>query len=230
MDEMKKLIKKERDFVSPGDKIVESMEFLPGRNCFRDGDNIIAKRIGLVAVSGRVLSVIPLNGIYMPAREDMVIGEITDIQGNGWVVNIKCPYQAYLPLSGVNGYVDPNKNDMSKIYGLGDIIYGKINMVGSNMSVHVSMRDRICRKFSGGRVIQVNPAKVPRIIGKRGSMIDMIKNKTGSRVVVGQNGTIWLEGEKEAFVIDVIRMIEENSHVDGLTDKVEKILERGVLK
>ena len=31
---MDKLIKNERDFVTPGDKIVESMEFLPGRNCF----------------------------------------------------------------------------------------------------------------------------------------------------------------------------------------------------
>jgi exosome complex component RRP4 len=226
---MGKLMKNSRDFVTPGDKMVESMEFLPGKNCFRDGNSIYAKRLGLVSVQGRVLTVIPLNGVYMPTREDMVIGEVTDVQSNGWVVDIQCPYQAYLPLSGVRGYIDANKTDISKIYGVGDIIYGKIKMVNSVMSVHISMFDRICRKFSGGRVINVNPAKVPRIIGKSGSMIDMIKSKTGCHVVVGQNGIIWLEGDKETFVIDVIRYIEENSHIEGLTSHIEKILARGVV-
>lgn len=226
---MEKLLKNSRDFVTPGDKIVDSMEFLPGKNCFRDGNNIYAKKLGLVSVQGRVLTVIALNGVYMPNRDDMVIGEVTDVQNNGWVIDIKCPYQAYLPLSGVRGYIDSNKTDISKIYGVGEIIYGRIKMVNSMMSVHISMFDRICRKFSGGRVINVNPAKVPRIIGKSGSMIDMIKSKTGCHVVVGQNGTIWMEGDKENFVIEVIRYIEENSASEGLTNKIEKILERGVI-
>jgi exosome complex component RRP4 len=224
---MEKLLKHEREFVTPGEKIVESMEFLPGKNCFRDGNNIYAKKLGLVSVVGRVLSVIPLNGVYMPNREDMVIGEVIDVQSNGWVIDIKCPYQAYLPLSGVRGFIDANKTDISKIYDVGEMIYGKISMVNASMSVHISMFDRICRKFSGGRLISVNPAKVPRIIGKSGSMIDMIKHKTDCRVVVGQNGTIWMEGEKESFVIQVIRYIEENSHIEGLTNKVEKILAKG---
>jgi exosome complex component RRP4 len=226
---MEKLLKKERDFVTPGEKIVDSMEFLPGRNCFREGNGIYAKKLGLLYIEGRVLSVIPLNGVYMPSKEDMVIGKVTDVQSNGWVIDINCPYQAYLPLSGVRGYIDSSKTDMSKIYDVDEMIYGKVNMVNSSMSVHISMYDRMCRKFSGGRLIKVNPAKVPRVIGKNGSMIDMIKTKTDCRVVVGQNGIIWLEGEKESFVVEIIRFIEDNSHMDGLTNEVEKILERGVI-
>jgi exosome complex component RRP4 len=226
---MDKLLKNGRDFVTPGEKLVDSMEFLPGRNCFRDGNSIYAKKLGLVSVQGRVLSVIALNGVYMPSREDMVIGEVLDVQSNGWVIDIRCPYQAYLPLSGVRGFIDSNKTDMSKIYDVGDMIYGKVNMVNASMSVHISMFDRVCRKFSGGRLISVNPAKVPRIIGKSGSMIDMIKGKTGCRVVVGQNGVVWMEGERESFVIEIIRFIEENSHIEGLTSKIEKMLERGAV-
>ncbi|MCD6496439.1 MAG: S1 RNA-binding domain-containing protein [Candidatus Aenigmarchaeota archaeon] len=229
---MGELLKKERDFTIPGDKLVESMEYLPGRNCFRDGDGIYAKKLGLVHISGRVLSVIALNGIYMPQRDDMIIGEVTDIQSNGWVVDIGAPYQAYLPLSGVRGYLDPAKNDMSKVYDVGDMIYGKIKMVSSTQSVHISMFDRMCRKFSGGRILNVNPAKVPRIIGKSGSMIDMIKRKTGCRIIVGQNGIVWLEGEThetENFVIDVIETIQKKSHIEGLTNEIEKMLDkRGV--
>jgi exosome complex RNA-binding protein Rrp4 len=44
---MTELLKKEREFVIPGDEIVKSMEFLPGRNCFRDGDSIYSKKLGL---------------------------------------------------------------------------------------------------------------------------------------------------------------------------------------
>jgi len=225
---MDKLLKKERDFVIPGDKLVDSMEFLPGKNCFRDGNGIYAKKIGLLSISGRVLSVIPLNGIYMPYRDDMVIGEVTDVQGNGWVIDINVPYAGFLPLSGVRSFIDPNKTDMRRIYDEGDILYGKIH-IASPSRVHISMQDRICRKFNGGRLINVNPAKVPRIIGKSGSMIDMIKKKTDCKVVVGQNGTVWIEGEKDNFVIEVIQFIQDNSHVEGLTDKVSKILERGVV-
>ncbi len=227
---MSDLLKKDRDFVVPGEKLVESMEYLPGRNCFRDGDIVFAKKMGLLHISGRVLSVIPLNGIYMPVRDDMIIGEVTDVQSNGWVVDVGAPYQAYLPLSGIRGYLDSAKTDLSKVYGVGDMIYGKIKMVSSTQSVHISMFDRMCRKFSGGRILKVNPAKVPRIIGKSGSMIDMIKRKTGCRVVVGQNGVVWLEGDcakTEEFVMDVINQIQDNSHVEGLTNKIEKVLDSG---
>jgi len=230
---MDKLLKNERDFTSPGEKLVESMEYLPGRNCFREGDNIYAKKTGLVHVSGRVISVIQLNGIYMPVRDDMIIGEVKEVQSNGWVIDVGAPYQAYLPLSGVRGFIDPNKMDMSKIYGVGDMIYGKIKMVSSTGSVHISMYDRMCRKFSGGRIVQVNPAKVPRIIGKSGSMIDMIKAKTGCRIVVGQNGIMWLEGEtpeREEFVMKVVDTIQDKSHTEGLTNEIEKMLNESGFK
>ncbi len=227
---MDKLLKKERDFATPGEKIVESMEFLPGRNCYRDGDSIYAKKAGLLHVSGRVLSVISLNGIYMPQRDDMIIGEVKEVQSNGWVIDVGAPYQAYLPLSGVRGFIDPNKTDMFKIYGIGDMIYGKVKMVSSTCSVHISMYDRMCRTFTGGRVVNVNPAKVPRIIGKAGSMIDMIKRKTGCRIVVGQNGVMWLEGDTpqvEEFVLEVVNTIQKKSHMEGLTNEIEKMLDKG---
>ncbi len=230
---MDKLLKNERDFVTPGEKLVDSMEFLPGRNCFREGNGVFAKKTGLLHVSGRVLSVIALNGIYMPQRDDMIIGEVKDVQSNGWVVEVGAPYQAYLPLSGVRGYLDSAKTDLSKVYGVGDMIYGKIKMVSSTQSVHISMFDRMCRKFSGGRIVAVNPAKVPRIIGKSGSMIDMIKRYTGCRVVVGQNGVMWLEGESpkvEDFVINVVETIQEKSHVEGLTSEIEKMLKNSGIK
>ena len=58
----KEMLKNERDFVVPGDEIVKSMDYLPGKYTFREGDSIFAKRLGVVSMSGRVVSVIPLSG------------------------------------------------------------------------------------------------------------------------------------------------------------------------
>ena len=103
---MTNLLKKERQVVIPGDEIVKSMDFLPGKNCFREGQSLYAKKLGLVSLSNRVISVIPLNSVYMPKVGDMVIGKVEEIQSNGWLINIDSPYSAYLPLSGVKEFID----------------------------------------------------------------------------------------------------------------------------
>ena len=103
---MSEMLKKERDIVVPGDVIVKSMDYLPGRNCFREEDAIIAKRLGLVGLDHHVVSVVPLNLPYIPRVGDMVIGEVTGVQDNGWVLWIDAPHEAFLPLSGVREYID----------------------------------------------------------------------------------------------------------------------------
>jgi exosome complex component RRP4 len=85
------------------------------------------------------------------------------------------------------------------------------------------------RKLDEGIILKVSPVKVPRIIGKGGSMITMIKEKTGCRIMVGQNGIIWLSGpdsEKEKIAVNTINFIEENAHKEGLTDIVKDLLEK----
>jgi exosome complex component RRP4 len=221
---MAEFIKKEREFVVPGDEIISSMDFLPGRNCLREGNSIYAKRLGIVNLDGRVISVIPLTGVYFPRVGDMVIGEVEDVQSNGWVVNINSAHSAYLPLSGVREFIDTSKTDLSRVYGVGEVIYANIMSVVSSNSIHLSMQDPRCRKFRSGRIVRMNPSKIPRLIGRQGSMIMMIKDLTGCRINVGQNGVICIEGEKEDLVIKAIEVIEHESQSEGLTDKISLLL------
>lgn len=223
---MAELLKNDRELVIPGDEIIRSMDFLPGKNAFRDGDSICAKKLGLVSVNRRVIDVIPLSGVYIPKAGDMVMGEVIDIQNNGWVIDIKSVNEGFLPLSGVREFIDTSKTDMSKVYGLGDVVYAKISAASSN-SIYLTMQDTRSRKIRSGRVIKMSPAKVPRLIGKEGSMIKLIKDKTGCRISIGQNGLVWFEGEKEDSVIDAIKLIERESVTDGLTDKISNLLGGG---
>ncbi len=215
-----------RKLVLPGDELINSMDYLPGKNCFREGNSIFSKKLGLMQTTGRVIMVIPLSGVYMPKTGDMVIGEVTDIQSSGWVVDIKSVHDAYLPISGVRGFIDTSKTELSKIYDIGDTIYAKISMVSGD-SIHLSMQDVRSKKFTTGRLIRISSAKVPRLIGKEGSMIRLVKDNTGCRISVGQNGIVWLEGGNEEKAIEVFKTIEEEAQKDGLTDKISKMFKGG---
>lgn len=223
-----KLLKQDHDFVVPGDKIVTSIEYLPGRNCFRDGESVYSKRLGIVSVENHVLSVVPLAGVYNPMMGDMIIGEVEDVHTSGWFINIDTPNSAYLPLSGVRGFIRSG-TDLAKIYNVGDLIYAKV-ISCTRQGISVSMQDPRARKLFGGKVLNISPVKVPRLIGRQGSMISLIKRKTGCNVIVGQNGVVWIQGEKDTLVTEVVNKIDREAHIEGLTDRVEKFLEANLPK
>jgi exosome complex component RRP4 len=145
-----------------------------------------------------------------------------------WIVDINSPYDAILPLGeAVGEYVDLSKTDISVYFDIGDIIYAKVLNVSKSKQISLTMNDYRTRKLIGGRILKVTPSKVPRIIGKEGSMIELIKNKTKCQIIVGQNGIIWLKGEKEGLASKAILTIEKESHITGLTDKISNLLEKG---
>jgi exosome complex component RRP4 len=223
-------VRKGKEIVLPGDSIVESIDYLPGRNCYRDGNSIYSKRLGVVYYRGHVIDVVPLSGKYMPEPDDMVIGKVAEVQYSGWIIDINSPYKAFLPLSGVRGFIEPSRTDISKIYGVGELIYARVSEVTPMKDIRISMKDPSTRKFENGRIIRISPVKVPRVIGKQGSMINLIKDKTGCRISVGQNGVIWIQGEKEHLAAKAITEIEENSHIQGLTDHIGKLLNQETFK
>jgi exosome complex component RRP4 len=91
------------------------------------------------------------------------------------------------------------------------------------------MKFRGLGKIDQGLIIEINPNKVPRVIGKEGSMVSLIKDETGCTITVGQNGIIWIKGEKienELLAKKAVLFISENSFVSGLTDKVKEWFEK----
>jgi exosome complex component RRP4 len=214
-----------RPIVLPGELIDERKGRKLGNQTYEANGKVFSKVLGIPKISENEISVIPLAGAYLPRLGDRVIGIIQEVEVSGWFVDINSPYLAFLPLgSAVEEFVDISRVDISKYYDIGDIIFCKISKVAKNMIVQVSMKDPASRKLYGGTLIKVTPAKVPRIIGKGGSMINLIKSKTKCEIFVGQNGVIWLKGGNKAKAIEAILTIEKKSHVYGLTQAIEKML------
>ncbi len=204
------------------------MDYLPSDGAYRSGDKIIANRLGLLRVEGKVVKSIPLAGKYLPKRNDVVIGQVSDILMSGWRIEINCPYSAVLPLKDASYDFVSRGADLSKIFGLGDYVVGKIINVTSQQLVDISCKGPGLRKLTDGRIIKVNTHKVPRIIGKKGSMVSMIKKALDCKIIVGQNGLVWLQGtpQDEFIAVETIRKIEEESHLSGLTQRILEFLQK----
>jgi exosome complex component RRP4 len=217
-----------REVVVPGELLDEKKGRKLGDGVYAEGDKVFAKALGIPFIGSNEMKVIPMSGVYIPRMNDRIVGVIDQVQISGWLVNINSPYISFLPVSdGVDEFVDTHRMDLTRFFDIGDVIYCKISKVTMGTSVRVSMRSMGARKLFDGSVIKVKPTKVPRLIGKGGSMINLIKNSTGCSIYVGKNGVVWIRGENKSKAIEAIMMSERESHTIGLTDKIEKMLSDG---
>ncbi|MBI2043738.1 KH domain-containing protein [Candidatus Pacearchaeota archaeon] len=215
-----------RKIVIPGEVIVEGDKYLPGEGTERRGKNVVAIKYGLAEESAGLVKVIPLSGVYHARRGNVVIGSVENITMNGWVVDIGTAEGAFLPLSEVSGFV--NKKAIDEVMNIGDLLVAKIFDINKR-GIDLTIRSKGLGKIEEGIIMEVNSNKVPRIIGKEGSMISLIKQETGCEITVGQNGLIWIQGEKvenELLAKKAILFIVEKSFVEGLTEEVKKWLDK----
>ncbi len=60
-------------------------------------------------------------------------------------------------------------------------------------------------------------------------MINLIKTETNCRLIIGQNGRVWVSGkdfESELLIEKLIRKIEKEAHTSGLTDRVKELIHK----
>lgn len=215
---------KKRQLVIPGDELGIG---LAGHGSYEEDGKVFAKVVGLHDKKDDMHFVIPLQGVYNPKRGDGVIAQVIDIAISRWIMDINAPYEASMSLSdAVEEFVDLTKTDLTRYYTYGDLVFAEVSSVSKSKSINLSMRDRKCRKLRGGRIIKVTPSKVPRIIGRSGSMVEMIKNKTDSQIVVGQNGIVWVKGGLQELAAEAVIEIEEKAQMEGLTDIISEMLDR----
>ena len=212
----------EKDLVVPGELLAED-DYYPGRGTFEDDGKICSKLLGLVSLRNKKISVIPLKSKYLPKKGDVVIGKIDDVRFSMWGVDINSPYSGILPASEVFGR---EKKELSRVFDIGDVLFLRIVDVDEVKKVKLGLKGRGMGKFKGGVIVDIAPTKVPRLIGKKGSMINMIKDKTGCKIVVGQNGLVWVKGNEdmEQIVKNIIKLIEKEAHTSGLTDRIKNKL------
>jgi len=213
-----------RKIVLPGSVVGDAKSKLPGKGVFKEGDKLYSSRLGILSEKGKYVNVIPLSGVYDPNIGDNVIGVVQEAFKNAWIIDINAPYPAFLNLENVPWKIE--YGETTKYLKVGDVIIATIVNIDEARNIDVSMKCKACRKIDEGIIIEIQPSKVPRVIGKGGSMLATLKKYTNCWIFVGQNGRIWIKGEDEKvnLLIKAIRKIEKEAHTFGLTQRIIKML------
>ncbi|MGB9914234.1 MAG: exosome complex RNA-binding protein Rrp4 [Candidatus Bathyarchaeales archaeon] len=216
-----------KQIVTPGELLAEG-DYIAGENTYEENKKIYAARIGLANCENKKVSVVALRAFYYPKVGDVVIGTVLEVGFNGWTIDIKAPYTALLRASDVlSRPFKPQNDDLSHFLNTGDLIVAKIASFDRAHDPQLTVSEPGLGKITRGQIMKVTPTKIPRVIGRKGSMISLIKQETGCQIILGINGIILVTGKKpedEELAMMAIQKIEEESHTSGLTDRITQFL------
>jgi len=136
---MTKLLVKEHEIVVPGQELYEGMDFLPSSGAYRDQDNIISSKLGIISINKNIIKVIPLTGRYIPKVDDVILGKIMEIGFYGWSVDIGSAYPATLSIRDATEFIDKGE-DLTKYYDYGDVIAAKVIRVTRYNSIDLTTK------------------------------------------------------------------------------------------
>lgn len=217
---------KKREVVVPGELLAEG-RYRSSMGTYDEEGKIYSALAGLAELRGNTVKVVPLEGVYIPSEGDLVIGTITRVAGNNWKVDITGPYGASLHAN--NALRRPYDDDISRYFDIGDVIAAEITAFDRNSGPFLTLKGRELGLLTEGMLLDLSPAKIPRVIGRSGSMINMIKDKLRIEAVVAQNGKIWVRAPDAPtldLAIKAFKMIEAQAHTSKLTERVGAMLDQ----
>ena len=215
-----------RKYVIPGELVAEG-SYHPVANVFRIGDRFYSTRVGMAEVSRDKVRVIPLSGPYIPKVDDLVIGKIVDYSAFAWEVDINSCFFAYLPAQSVFGRnYSPTQEPLRKKFAIGDLLAAQVTAFDRTRDPLLTISGPGLGKIPRGEIVKIAPIKVPRLIGKKGSMIKTIEAGTECRLVIGQNGVVVVTGRPEGVLtaVKAVRLVEHEAHTADLVQKVQDLL------
>ena len=218
-----------RKYVIPGD-VVTTGPFRPEQNVILDGTKIIATAVGISEIYDDSVKVIPLTGKYIPKIDDLVIAKVNSHTSLSWELDINSCYVGFLPAQDVFGRdFSAHADELTSKLKTGDLVAARIANFDRTRDPLVTISDRDLGKIDSGILIAISPSKVPRLIGKRGSMIQMIEQATDAAVTIGQNGWVVVSCDTPEGLLKAkmaIEMVNEKAHVANLTDQVKEMLDK----
>lgn len=214
-----------RELILVGDELAKDDKTQAGPGAKRVGDRVLAVQSGFLSKRRDSVGVIPFNGCYDPRPGDTVVGIVESANPGNWIIDIKAPWAAPLHVSEAPWRVD--FGETMEYLRPGDAILCKVLFVDNQKKVQVTLKDRNLMKLEGGELMEVPPVKVARVIGKNGSMLNLVKGYCECWLYVGQNGRVWLNGDPDEVQLakETITMIAQEAHLPGLTDRVRSFLE-----
>ncbi|MBJ84337.1 MAG: RNA-binding protein [Euryarchaeota archaeon] len=209
--------------VHPGERIGAHDGAEAGHGIRRMNGELVAMRMGTLREDGKMVSVEPLSSRYVPRAGDLVIGYVEGMTNNIWFLDIGASFNAILPMS-----LAPWKVEFGAVrehLDVGDAVLCRVQEVDETHSAVATMKGMGLRKLKSGLLEEIPPHIIPQVIGKGGAMLQSLKSLGQSRIVIGQNGRVWLDGEHDGMrsIRAALGVIRETAHVPGLKERIDAL-------
>lgn len=219
-----------RKHVIPGD-VITTGPYRPEQYVTLEGNRIVATVVGTSEIFNDTVRVIPLAGKYMPKINDLIIGKVMSHTSLSWELDINSCYVGFLPASDVFGRdFSAHADELASKLKNGDLVAARVANFDRTRDPLITISAPELGKIDSGELIRMSPSKVPRLIGKRGTMIQAIEEATGAAITIGQNGWIVVSCENSDGLLKAkkaVQMVEEQAHIANLTDRIKSMLSSG---
>ncbi len=216
--------------VLPGDKISDGPVRM--ENAIVENGKTYATVIGMLDDSKGTF--VPLESVWYPRQGDFVIGIVENSKNNVHTVQLDSPFRGLIlpPPRPRFGGRDRDRGGMrneerQEILHVGDVVSSFVRDVRRESDQIILILERP-RKLFGGKLVEVRPSKIPRVIGKENTMLRQLEDGTKCTILVGLNGIVWLKGGDAQLAQKAISKIQEEAHISGLTERINEMLAKGV--
>ncbi|MDE1871565.1 MAG: hypothetical protein KGI06_05000 [Candidatus Micrarchaeota archaeon] len=197
-----------REIVAPGEIVWETP--VRSQNTYISNGKTYSKVLGMKDSAAN--DVIPLAGSWSPRIDDSVVGIVSEVKAKVYIIELSYFGKALLI---------PSKYDNYELRE-GDMLSAIIKDVEGRRTIILKEP----QPLKGGTLLNIRPKKIPRVIGKKSTMIKQIADITGTHIVVGMNGLVWLNGGNTALAVKALLKIEREAHMQGLTEAIKIFLEQ----
>jgi len=208
--------------VTPGEAIGASSGARAGTGTVKQGQDIISTKLGWVKENNGVLFVEPIHSSYLPRSGDLVIGIIESVRNNLWFAEVNGPFNGLLPMS-----LAPWKVEFGAArehMDIGDVMLARVQEVDEAHNIVLTMKGVGLRKLKEGAVLELPVNLIKLIRNDNERILNVFKESSDCRIIVGDNGRIWVDGSAES--ISMVRagfdLMNKIGHQENVFDSINE--------
>ena len=202
----------EQRLVTPGMVIGPASGKRAGSGTIAENNEFIATRLGWLNERNDVVSVLPINSAYMPRSGDLIIGYVAEVRNNLWFFDVNGPFQALLPMSLAPWKVEYGSTRQH--LGIGDAALARIQEVDETHNMVLTMKGVGLRRLNEGAVVSIPVNLIDTLRGENNATLSRIRDATNCRIIVGDNGRVWIHGDAEDMLTSrqLIQTLQQEGH------------------
>uniref|UniRef100_A0A2P2JLB7 Ribosomal RNA-processing protein 40 n=2 Tax=Rhizophora mucronata TaxID=61149 RepID=A0A2P2JLB7_RHIMU len=167
---------------------------------------------------------------YVPCVEDTVLGIVVDSRADNFLVDIKGPVLAFLPVLAFEG---GTRRNIPK-FEVGTLLYVRVVKANPGMNPELSCTDASGKAaefgcLKDGYMFECSTGLSRMLLASPTCpVLESLGKKLPFEIAVGLNGRVWVNAESPSTVIVVANAIMNSESLSGVQQKimVEKLLQK----